>query len=82
MVSENATTTGIYTSLSHDVHAHSDIIKFSNAITDNKARNNGEKFPRYKQEKLKKAGTFDVLNNNSENVPLVQSMDSLVNVSC
>ena len=42
-----------------------------------KARNFGEKDLRYKLEKWKKMGTFDILNNINKHVKLVQLMDSL-----
>ena len=46
-----------------------------------KTINKGDICLRYKLEKWNKSGTFDILNNISERVPLDQLMDSLVNVS-
>ena len=45
------------------------------------ARNFGKKHLHYKLEKLKKMGNFDILNNISEHITLVQLMDSLDNVN-
>ena len=45
------------------------------------AREFGEKYIRYKLETWKKTGTFDIPNNISEYVTLVQLMDSLGNVN-
>ena len=46
-----------------------------------KARRFGEKHICYKLEQWNKTGTFDILNNISEYVTLVQLMDSLGNVN-
>ena len=42
-----------------------------------KARNKGQQCLRYKMEKSKRVGTFDILNNISKHVTLVQLMASL-----
>ena len=47
----------------------------------NKLRHKGEQRLRYNLKKLKNRGTFDILNDMSENVTLVQLMDTLVNVN-
>ena len=55
--------------------------KFVNSIMSDKARRFGEKHICYKLEQWNKTGTFDILNNISEYVTLVQLMDSLGNVN-
>ena len=65
----------------YDVHAYSDIINFTNSIVLDKARNKGEKHIRYKLEKWNKMSIFDVLDNISKHVTLMQLMYSLGNVN-
>ena len=45
------------------------------------ARNFVEQYIRYKMEQCNKTGTFEILNNISEDVTLVQLTDSLGNVN-
>ena len=60
----------ISSSLTHDVHKYYDGINFSNEIILDKARNKGDKNPRYQQVKWKKTGTFDILINISNHITL------------
>ena len=46
-----------------------------------KLRHKGEEHLRYKHEKWKKKVDFDILNDGSENVNLVQLMDTLENLN-
>ena len=46
-----------------------------------KLRHKGEEHLRYKQEKWKKKVDFNILNDGSENVNLVQLMDTLENLN-
>ena len=56
-------------------------IHFSSEIMLNPKRNKGEARVHYKLEKYRKKGEYDILKNISENVTLVQLMDSLGNVN-
>ena len=65
----------------YEAYAYSDRINFTNAIMVDKSRNPGEQRLHYKLEKMNRTGTFDILNNTSEHVTLLQLMDSLGNVN-
>ena len=80
LVAEKSTATHIYPSLIDDVNEIPDIIRFLIPIMLDKANKFGEQRLRYKLETRKKTGTFDIMNNISELVTLVQIMDSLVNL--
>ena len=56
-------------------------INFSNDIMLNKKRNKGETRVHYKLMKYKKLGEYEILEDISANVTLVQLMDSLGNVN-
>ena len=56
-------------------------IHFATDITINNKRNKGEARVHYKLIKYKKMGDYEILENISANVTLVQLMDSLVNVN-
>ena len=56
-------------------------IDFSNEIMLNRKRNKGEARVHYKLIKYKKIGDFKILEDISENVTLVQFMDSIGNVN-
>ena len=56
-------------------------IDFANDIMKNNKRNKGEVRVHYKLIKYKKKGEYNIMENISENVTLVQLMDSLVNVN-
>ena len=79
MVAANTISKIISSSLTDDVHAINYIIKFANSIMIYKERKFGKQHLRYKLETWKKTGTFDMMNNISENITLVQLMDSLGN---
>ena len=57
------------------------IIHFANAIMSNRRKIKGEQNLRYNLTIWKKNDAFDILNDISENVTLVQLMDSLGNVN-
>ena len=56
-------------------------IDFANDILKNNKRNEGESRVHYNLIKYKKKGLYKILEDISENVTLVQLMDSLVNVN-
>ena len=58
-----------------------DCIDFANEIMLNRKRNKGETMVHYKLMKYKKMGEYQILEDISANVTLVQLMDSLVNVN-
>ena len=63
------------------LHAIPDRIIFANSIMLDKTRNFREQGLCYKLYTWKEMGAFDILNNISEHVTLVQIMDSLGNVN-
>ena len=81
MVDSNSIVTRISSSLAHDIHAFSDIIKFANAIIVDKSINKGDHSLCNKLKKSRKLVTFDILNNISDHVTLVKLMDSLGNIN-
>ena len=56
-------------------------IHFATDMMQNKKRNKGETRVHYKLKKYKKKGEYEILENTSANVTLVQFMDSLGNVN-
>ena len=70
MVSINETETRIPALITYELHDYYDMIKFSNAIMVDKARNKGEKCLHYKLELWNNVGTFDILNKISDHVKL------------
>ena len=78
MAAGNPIATRISSSLTYEIL---DGVMFSNEILSDKKRRTGDQNLRYKLEQWKKIDTFDILNNISEYVTLMQLMDSLVNVN-
>ena len=74
----NSTKTQIYSSLTGTIP---DRIEFENASMTDEARKKGDQHLCYKMEQWKKNGTFDIMNNITEYVTLVQLMDSVGNVN-
>ena len=68
-------------SLTLQSNKFSNIIDFANDITKEKLRHKGEQHLRYNLKKCKNKGDFDIINDISENVTLVQLMYTLVNVN-
>ena len=58
-------------SFSYDMHGYTYRFKFSNEIMSDKERNKGKQRLRYILEKWKKIRSFDIINNISEHVTLL-----------
>ena len=56
-------------------------IYFANSILKNELRHKGEHYIIYNMNKWKSKGEFDILNDISDNITLVQLMDTLGNVN-
>ena len=68
-------------SLTLQTNRFRNIIYFANDITKKNLRHIGEQHLRYNLKKWKKKGDFDILNDISENITLVQLMDTLGNLN-
>ena len=77
----NLITTRISELLIDYLNAIPDRIIFANSIMLDKTRNFGEQGLCYKLYTYKEMGVFDIMNNISKHVTLVQIMDSLGNVN-
>ena len=78
MIAESSIETRIYAKLTDEIP---DRIKISNSTMSDQARKFVEQDLLYKLEQWKKTGTFDILNNISEYVTLVQLMNSIGNMN-
>ena len=67
--------------MTDDVYAIPNRIKFANSTMLEKERNFGEKRLHYKLKTWKIMGTFDIMNNISEYISLVQVIDSFDNAN-
>ena len=75
MVAVNTIAAYITASISYKVHDYVDRIKFANTIIVDKERTKVEKHLHYKLKQCKRRVAFDIMNDISEHITLMQLMD-------